>query len=161
MVLDDETLIREKDSRDTLGTVASFAAQLRQEVPSQPVFTPTNDILNVVYAGMGGSALAALLVQTWPTMRVPFEVVRDYDLPPYIGEKTLVIVSSYSGNTEETLNALDQAMYHGTQIAVISGGGKLADIAKERGYSLATLPEVVQPRFVVGYNLRALIGILE
>lgn len=160
-MLDDVEKMQQLDSGNTLATVAEFGKHLRTDVPCVPAFTPTNEILNVVYAGMGGSALAALLVQTWPTMRLPFEVVRDYDLPPYVGEKTLVILSSYSGNTEETLNALDQAMYHGAQIAVIAGGGKLAEVAQERGYSLATLPKVVQPRFVVGYNFRALVQILE
>ncbi len=161
MILDDEAAMRELDSGDTLGAVAAAATHLRSDLPSEPVFTRTNEVLNVVYAGMGGSALAALLVQTWPTLLVPFEIVRDYSLPPYVGEKTLVIVSSYSGNTEETLAALDQAVYHGAQIAVITGGGKLADVARERGYPLVVLPKVVQPRFAVGYYFRALVQILQ
>lgn len=160
-MLDDIKKIHELDRDNTLAEVARFPEQLRQEIPCEPVFRPTNDILNVVYAGMGGSALAALLVQTWPSMRVPFEVVRDYNLPPYIGEKTLVIIASYSGNTEETISALYEAESKGAQIAVISSGGTLAELATTRGYSLATLPHVIQPRFVVGYNYRALLGILQ
>lgn len=160
-MLDDATAIAKLDSQHTLAEVGRFAEQLRTEIHAVPVFAPTEEIVNVVYAGMGGSALAALLVQSWPTMRVPFEVVRDYNLPAYIGVKTLVIISSYSGNTEETISALYEAESKGAQIAVIAGGGKLAELATQRGYSLATLPEVVQPRFVVGYNFKALLGILQ
>ena len=160
-MLDNINAIYRLDSSNTLGEVAGFPEQLRTEVPCEPRFLGASDILNVVYAGMGGSALAALLVQTWPVMRVPFEVVRDYNLPSYIGEKTLVIIASYSGNTEETISALYEAESKGAQIAVISSGGTLSELAKTRGYSHATLPKVVQPRFVVGYNYRALLGILQ
>jgi len=120
------------------------------------VFKRQNDILNVVYAGMGGSGLAALFVPTWPKLDLPFEVVRNYDLPPYVGEKTLVIAASYSGNTEEALEALSQAESKGAQIAVIAGGGKLADIARKKGYPLAALPKVAQPRYAVFHNLKAI-----
>ncbi|QQS19011.1 bifunctional phosphoglucose/phosphomannose isomerase [Candidatus Saccharibacteria bacterium] len=160
-MLDDIDAIHKLDSDDTLGEIARFPGQLRTEIPCEPRFSATSDILNVVYAGMGGSALAALLVQTWPAMRVPFEVVRDYNLPSYIGEKTLVIIASYSGNTEETISALYEAESKGAQIAVISSGGTLSELALTRGYPLATLPKVIQPRFVVGYNYRALLGILQ
>lgn len=159
--LDDTAYVQNLDTSDVLGALGQFGSQLRQEIVCEPLFQPKNEILNVVYAGMGGSALAALLVQTWPTVRLPFEVVRDYNLPPYVGEKTLVIVSSYSGNTEEALTALAEAEFHGAQIAVISSGGKLAEFARQRGYALATLPQVIQPRFVVAYNFRALLGILQ
>lgn len=159
--LDDVHGIKMLDTSDVLGTVQHFGDQLRHEILCEPLFRPTDEILNIVYVGMGGSALAALLIRTWPTVRVPFEVIRDYNVPPYIGAKTLVIVSSYSGNTEETLTALGEAEFHGAQIAVIASGGKLAELARERGYSLAILPKVIQPRFVVGYNLRALLGILQ
>lgn len=160
-MLDDVSKIRKLDYDNTLEEVARFPAQLRAAVPCEPQFSATSDVLNVVYAGMGGSALAALLVQTWPVMRVPFEVVRNYTLPSYVGEKTLVVIASYSGNTEETISALYEAESKGAQIAVISSGGKLEELAKTRGYSLATLPKVIQPRFVVGYNYRALLGILQ
>ena len=72
-----------------------------------------------------------------------------------------MIVASYSGNTEEALTALAVAEHHGAQIAVIAMGGELAERARSSGYSLAVLPKVIQPRFVVGYNFRALLGILQ
>jgi glucose/mannose-6-phosphate isomerase len=158
-LLDDLKYIHERDANDALGIAEKQASQLiyTSELQGNREF---GEILNVVYAGMGGSALAASLVHTWPKLSVPFEVVRDYDLPPYVGEKTLVIAASYSGNTEETLSALEQAEAKGAQIAVIAGGGKLREAAASKGYLLGTLPNVVQPRYVVLSNLKVLLDIL-
>jgi len=110
---------------------------------------------------MGGSALAALLSQSWPGYKVPFEVCRNYDIPAYVGEKTLFIACSYSGNTEETLEALNNAGAKGAKIVVIAGGGKLVEQAKAKNYPLITLPQANQPRYAVFYNLNALISLLE
>lgn len=159
-MLDDIVGIHRLDSMDALGQVAKFGEQLRYEVSLTPEFFPKDEILNVVYVGMGGSALAALYIPTWPTLRVPFEIVRNYDLPTYVGEKTLVVVSSHSGETEETVEALRQAEEKSAQIVVITSGGKLADIAKGKGYSTALLPEVPQSRYWVAYNLKALAVVL-
>ena len=118
-------------------------------------------VQNIVYAGMGGSALAALLLHTWPPVIVPFEVVRDYDIPAYVGSNTLFIASSYSGNTEETVSALAQAEANGAMIVIIAGGGKLQEIAEQKGYLFARMPVIGQPRFAVFSNFRALLQILE
>ncbi|HEY8999496.1 MAG TPA: bifunctional phosphoglucose/phosphomannose isomerase [Candidatus Saccharimonadales bacterium] len=159
-MLDDLRYIHEKDAEDALGVVAKQGAQLR-EVFTLRGNTVFGEIDNVVFAGMGGSALAALLFTTWPGINKPFEVVRNYDLPSYVGSKTLVIASSYSGNTEETLNALAEAEAKGAQIAVIAGGGKLQQAAEEKNYTLAVLPHAEQPRYAVLYNSKALLTILE
>jgi glucose/mannose-6-phosphate isomerase len=99
--------------------------------------------------------------QSWPGVPVPFEVVRGYEIPAYVGPNTLFIACSYSGNTEETVEAIGHAAAQGAQIAVIAGGGKLVDIARERGFPLALLPKVEQPRYAVFYNLKALVILLE
>jgi glucose/mannose-6-phosphate isomerase len=109
---------------------------------------------------MGGSALAASISQSWPGFDRPFELVRGYDIPNYVSPRTYFVACSYSGNTEETLSALAQAEAKGAQISVIDGGGKLTEIAKKKGYPLAALPSVQQPRFAVFYNLRALLTLL-
>lgn len=159
-MLDDLKYIHERDAQDALGIAEKQASQLTQQ------FTFTGNqtfeaVDNVVYAGMGGSALAALLVHTWPKLRVPFEVVRDYDLPDYVNEKTLVIAASYSGNTEETLSALEQAEAKSAQIAIIAGGGALQEVATAKGYLLGELPKVVQPRYAVLSNYKLLLDILH
>ena len=105
---------------------------------------------------MGGSALGALLSQTWPGYSVPFEISRDYRIPRYVDSKTLFIASSYSGNTEETLEALGLAEKAGAKIVVIASGGKLAEIATEKRYPIAILPQVTQPRYATLYSFKAL-----
>ncbi len=150
-MLDDLTVIHERDANDALGIAEKQFAQLTMQFEFRGNQT-FHDIANVVYVGMGGSALAALLIHTWPRLNVPFEVVRNYDLPAYVGERTLVIVASYSGNTEEVLSALGQAEQIGAQIAVIAGGGLLEERALAVGHLLGMLPKVVQPRYAVLYN---------
>lgn len=158
-LLDDLKYIHDRDASDALGIAAKQASQLTAafELTGNKQF---RTITNVVYAGMGGSALAALLVGVWPKSSVPFEVVRDYALPAYVSEHTLVIAASYSGNTEETLAAFAEAQARGAQLAVISGGGALETEAKEAGCLHGSLPKVVQPRYAVLYNFRLLLDIL-
>lgn len=156
-MLDDLKFIHEKDVADTLGIAERQAGQLSYEfeVSQEPV-----EAANIVYAGMGGSALAAVVSTSWPGYDKPFELVRGYDIPAYVSDKTYFIAASYSGNTEETLSALAQAEAKGAHIAVIAGGGKLVEIAQEKGYPLAILPKAEQPRYAVLYNLRALLQLL-
>lgn len=158
-VLDDLKMIHERDSADTLGIAEKQWQQLDLafDMESYPDFHP----LNIVYNGMGGSALAALLSMTWPGYVLPFEVVRNYDIPAYVGEQTLFIAASYSGNTEETLSALEQAEQKGAKILVIAGGGKLKEVAEAKGYPLALLPKTEQPRYAVLANLNALLALLQ
>jgi glucose/mannose-6-phosphate isomerase len=157
-MLDDLKMIHERDAQDTLGIAEKQWQQLELsfDVGSHEGFRP----LNIVYGAMGGSALAAIVAQSWPGFTVPFEVVREYDIPAYVGEQTLFIASSYSGNTEETLSALDQAEQRGAKIVVITGGGKLMERAQEKGYPLAQLPKVEQPRYAVLANLMALLALV-
>src|SRR5687767_11904421 len=98
-MLDDQNVLKQRDPEDALGVAAS---QYEQALFSVEVASPEHDerdITKVVVAGMGGSALAALMVKAWlrAELTVPFEVVRAYDLPEYVDYNTLVIASSYSG----------------------------------------------------------------
>lgn len=158
-MLDDLKYIHDHDSADALGIAEKQWQQLSYEF--EDLFQDQIDAENIVYSGMGGSALAALLSQSWPGYDRPFEVNRGYDIPAYVGPKTYFIAASYSGNTEESLNALQQAEERGAQIAVIAGGGKLAEIAREKNYPLALLPKAAQPRYAVLYNLKALLVLLQ
>jgi glucose/mannose-6-phosphate isomerase len=159
-MLDDLKLIHERDAQDALGAVGKQWQHLQYS------FTPSGNtefegVQNIVYAAMGGSALAAGLAQTWPGTTKPMEVVRGYDLPAYVGADTLVIAASYSGNTEETLSAIEQAEAKGAKIAVITAGGSLRQLAKEKGYMLMLLPKADLPRCATFYNFRALLQVLE
>ena len=161
-MLDDRNVLNQRDPHDALGIAAAQYAQTNFEAR---VWSPEHDgrqINKIVVAGMGGSALAALLVKVWlkDVLSIPFEIVRTYDLPEYVGSDTLVIASSYSGNTEETLSALDQAKSRGAQTAIIASGGALIDIATVDSIAHVQLPNGMQPRMAVIFNLKALVSIL-
>jgi glucose/mannose-6-phosphate isomerase len=157
-MLDDLKYIHTKDAADALGIATKQWQQLEHSFDLPEL---NFSIENIVFAGMGGSALAALLSLSWPSYSVPFEIWRRYDTPAYVSNKTLFIASSYSGNTEETLSALAQAEQKGAQVVVIASGGKLVEIAHEKGYPLALLPKISQPRFGALYGLKAIVTILE
>jgi glucose/mannose-6-phosphate isomerase len=159
-MLDDLKYIHDRDASDALGIVAKQWQQLGVTFDLPETFRPAR-VSNVVFAGMGGSALCALIVRSWPGVGVPFEVVRDYDIPAYVNGDTLFMTSSYSGNTEETLSALAEAEQKGAQLVVIASGGKLADIAREKHYPLVLLPEVAQPRYSVLAGFKATLTVLQ
>lgn len=158
-MLDDLKMIHERDKEDALGVAAKQCDYFSREFSA--TFTPSGEVKNIVLAGMGGSALPGVVLGAWPRLRIPFEIVRGYDLPEYIGPNTLVISSSYSGNTEETLEALSQAEAKGAQIAVVAAGGKLSDIAREKGYPLFEIPAGIQPRMATFYFVNAFMAILQ
>lgn len=158
-MLDDLKYIHERDAQDALGVAEKQWQQLGHQYDVD--VSRFHDIQNVVLAGMGGSALPGVFVRSWPGTNVPFEVVRDYDVPTYVGPNTLFISSSYSGNTEETLAGLKAAEEKGAQIAVIAAGGKLAAHAEEKEYPLFVIPSGIQPRMSSFYFLAAFVQLLE
>lgn len=152
-MLDDLKYIHEKDKYDALGVVGKQWQQLLQAY-QLPTIDRSFD--NIVHAGMGGSALWAIVAASWPVFTLPFEITKYYDIPPYVNEKTLFIAASVSGNTEETLSALKQAEEKGAFIVVITSGGKLAEIAKEKSYPFIELPKVRPPRYGMFNGLKGL-----
>lgn len=159
-MIDDLKYIHANDTEDALGIAEKQWQQLEHIFEIKNAEGITKDVSNVVYAGMGGSSLAALLSASWPAYTVPFEVCRQYDIPHYVNERTLFVAASYSGNTEETLAAIDAAAARNARIVVIAGGGKLQTIAEEKEYPFVLLPKAAQPRYAVLYNLKAIIDIM-
>ncbi len=157
-MLDDLKLIHQRDTQDAFGVAGKQWQQLTYDY--KVTVSPARNIQNIVVAGMGGSALAANLFTSWPGVDLPFEIVKNYDIPGFVGAETLFIASSYSGNTEETLSALSQAKERGCQVAVIAAGGKLATIAESEGYPLYKIPSGFQPRMAVFYNFAALVQLM-
>ncbi|MDB5163804.1 MAG: bifunctional phosphoglucose/phosphomannose isomerase [Candidatus Saccharibacteria bacterium] len=164
-MLDDLKYIHERDAQDALGLAEKQWQQYKQNFGFTTSFP--RPIHNVIVAGMGGSGLAAKAFKNWPGLVVPFEVVQDYTLPAYAAANTLVICSSYSGNTEEELAILDQALMQEKpaesrpMVVVIDSGGKLATVAKEHVLPTIQLPTGFQPRMTFGYQLRALVEVCE
>jgi len=116
----------------------------------------------IVLAGMGGSAIGGDLLAALigPSSPVPFFVVRSYDLPACAqGPETLVIASSFSGNTEETLAAADQALGRGVRLLAVTTGGQLAAHAEAHGYPLWRIAYQSQPRAALGWSFGLLLGL--
>ncbi len=108
----------------------------------------------VVVCGMGGSAIGGDLVRTLiePECSLPFQCVRGYDLPGWVGKKTLVIVSTYSGGTEETLSAFAQAMERRATVVVVTSGGEAKERVESAGLKWVEIPGGLQPRAALGYS---------
>lgn len=157
-MLDDLKFIHEKDAQDALGIAEKQWQQLEQKFVIPDLAFPVE---NIVCFGMGGSALSALISKSWPGYSIPFEIVRDYELPTYVSDKSLLIFTSYSGNTEETLECLKKAQSRSAHIIVIASGGQLQLIAQQNNYSFALIPKIEQPRFAALYILKAIVTILE
>lgn len=123
---------------------------------------------NIIICGMGGSAIAgelfAALVNSGylSGLQIPVFVNRDYSLPHFASESSLIILSSYSGNTEETLSAANEAEDITDNIVCISAGGQLTEFARENGYySLVELPGGYQPRCAFYFPFTALLYLFD
>ena len=138
--------------------VSIFTEQLEEALkigPKAKLSPFSNSIENVVITGLGGSGIGGKIATQLLTdqLKVPVVVNNDYSLPEFVSTKTLVIVSSFSGNTEETLAALKIAQDKNAEIACITSGGKLADIAKENNYNMLVLPLAFSPRAMLTYSI--------
>jgi glucose/mannose-6-phosphate isomerase len=164
--LDDLNALQSADSQGMLDHVGALATQCRDawaavealELPSAHLET-----IEVIISGMGGSAiggdLAAAVVEGHSAL--PIQVLRDYGLPAYADERTLVIASSYSGNTEETLSAFRAARERGCALVAVTTGGELARLAEEWRVPLVAFHYESQPRAALGYSLMSLLGVLH
>jgi glucose/mannose-6-phosphate isomerase len=153
------------DTKNMLGEMDGLPEQLKaawQEAEAMPL-DDYSGVTQVIVAGMGGSAIGADLVKSYtaPLSSVSLEVHRDYGLPAWAdGPETLVIVSSHSGNTEETLSAMEAALERGCSLLAISTGGKIADLARETGVGLWVFKHQGQPRAAVGYSFALLLNVI-
>ena len=166
MSLDNWTLFHKIDPDDMLGRIAELPQQCRdawanvQSLELPPEYRQVN---KVVVLGIGGSAIGGDLLRALaePECALPIVTNRDYTVPAFVNAETLVIASSYSGNTEETLTAFDKASKRGAALLVITTGGKLAQRARELGAPLLTFRYQSQPRAALGYSLVSLIGVMQ
>lgn len=165
-MLDDLKMIHQRDTQDALGVAEKGWQQLIHNFNFS--WKPPQIIKEVIVAGMGGSGLAAKAFKVAEDLHVPFEIVQDYDLPGRVDSHTLLICSSYSGNTEETLSVFNRALsenemespHQKPMIVVVASGGELLKRAKELGLPHIELPSGYQPRYTFGYQYRALAEII-
>src|SRR5262245_46848176 len=125
--------------------IESFTRQLADALKlgeSLDLVRPGSDIRNIVIAGMGGSGIGANLVEslTFGRIPIPITVCKSYSIPQFVSPHTLFIACSYSGNTEETIAALNKALLKRSHVIAIASGGKLLDIAKEYNLFYIQLP---------------------
>jgi glucose/mannose-6-phosphate isomerase len=123
----------------------------------------TKEIRNVLICGLGGSGIGGTIVSDIVSSKVniPIAATKDYSIPNFVNEHTLVIANSYSGNTEETLYALEKCQSRGAEIAVITSGGKLKTIAEENKYNKIIIPGNQPPRAMFGYAFTELFFMLN
>ena len=165
-VLDDAGALRRYDSSGMLEQIARLGDQLRDGwARSRALELPAthHGLEAAVLLGMGGSAIGGDLVRGIfaDRLTVPLLTLRDYELPAFVDPRTLVIASSHSGGTEETISALSTALERRCPVAVITTGGALREVAQRARLPLLTFPPAAQPRAAVGYSLILLAGFLE
>lgn len=122
---------------------------------------PEHEIRNVVICGMGGSGIGGEMVAKWleDELTVPVVTVHDYSLPKFVSKNTLVIGSSYSGNTEETLESLEKAVKAGAFMVGVCSGGKLEQLLKDNGFDAVIVPGGNPPRSMLAYSVVQLLNI--
>ena len=161
-ILDSRKKIKELDLSNLLGSVEALPDQISDamtQVSSVVIPDSYKSAKNIVVSGMGGSALASHLIKNLfkSELKVPFEVVSHYQLPGYVSSDTLVLLSSYSGTTEETLSSAADAESRGAKIMVITSGGKLAELATHNNWPIYLIKPTYnpcnQPRLAVGYAI--------
>ena len=118
---------------------------------------------NIVIAGMGGSAIGGDFVRSYlaDQLTVPLFINRNYGLPQFVDAGSLVIVSSYSGNTEESIAAFEAAKARGCKILIATTGGKIGQFAVEGNYPHVTLPGGFEPRAALGYSFGPILQLLQ
>jgi|SRR5581483_6292370 len=169
-MLDNLSHIQSLDKGNILGSIERLSEQLQdswseiKSLPIPPDYAKTN---NIVVAGMGGSALGGRIVHylEFRNIQVPIEVVTNYHLPNYANNNTLVILSSYSGNTEETLSACFDAIKRNAKVIGIATGGKLLEILQKENLPVYKIDPSNnpsnQPRMGLGYSIGSILGILS
>jgi len=165
--LDDLNEIKKIDSADFIKMITGFPQQLPEALTlSEKItldsvrgFTPSS----VVFTGLGGSAIGAELARSWLNFSCskPVIVNRHYRLPAFVSEKTLVIAISYSGNTDATLMAVDEALRRKAPLCIISSGGELKELALNKNIPFLEMPKGYFPRMAIGFSSVCILSILN
>ncbi|MEM1126590.1 MAG: bifunctional phosphoglucose/phosphomannose isomerase [Bacteroidota bacterium] len=158
-------LVDRHDDGGMYALIRSFPAHLREgrRRALEADLTWPEDPAQVVIVGMGGSAIGGDLVASMArgSSPVPVEVVRGYTVPGYVNACTVVIVSSFSGNTEETLSAFDEAVARGATILCVTSGGTVQARAEAGGYGHVLIPGGMPPRAALGYSFSVVATLAE
>lgn len=137
--------------------IAGFSTHLKRalEVGKGANFNNTdNSLMNVLICGLGGSGIGGTIISQLVSKEcsVPITVCKDYHIPSFVNQDTLVICCSYSGNTEETLEMYQQAFDKGAEISIITSGGKFAELAEENNHNIIKIEGGHPPRAAFGLS---------
>ena len=138
--------------------IDNFSKQLNEAVEialKQEFVNQRSMINNIVFTGMGGSGIGSKIVAQWieKEIKVPITFVQNYEIPSCINRDTLVIATSYSGNTEETLTSIEKCLKQGALVVGICTGGKLKEICEENQIDCIIIPTGFPPRAALAYSL--------
>jgi glucose/mannose-6-phosphate isomerase len=124
---------------------------------------PRPNVAKVLFFGMGGSGISAEILRIFllEKLNIPFDICRSPKIPAWVDEQTLMILTSYSGNTGESLSAAEQAIKAKAKMLVVTSGGKLAELAKAKGWPSLLIPGGLPPRCAIGYLTFSLIPVLQ
>ena len=146
--------------------ISNFSSQLEQalNIGRGAKLTPSQHVIsNVLICGLGGSGIGGTIVSELVAAesRIPINVSKTYFIPSYVNQHTLVIISSYSGNTEETIKTLELALEKNAKVVCVTSGGQIQDIANAKGLDMIIIPGGMPPRACLGYSLTQLFFILK
>lgn len=163
MILDNRELIRKIDRSNMLELLENFDRQCIEASSIDTGEIPLLEFNCVVFAGMGGSAIVGDILKQLvkKNCTVPFWVHRNYGLPHFVDNRSLVFAVSYSGNTEETLSAFKEAINRGSVVVSLSSGGVLEGISKKEGIMHIKIPSGQPPRCSLGYMFFPLSKLLQ
>lgn len=162
--------IKKIDPQDSYRSTEMMVEQLKaawDQVNALEVNIDDTKVNNIIFCGMGASIYGALVIKALlgHELSYPTEVITDYHLPAYAGSSSLVVLTSYSGSTEEVLSCADEALAKGAQMIVLTKGGKLAEFAKDNNVPAYIFDGVLNPagtpRLGNGYTILGLIGLLS
>ena len=146
------------DNSNMLKVIEGFPQQCRTGLELPKGISVSGKIDKIVVAGMGGSAVGGDLLKLYMhSSKIPVFVVRDYRVPDFVDDKTLFFAVSYSGNTEETLAAFEDAERKKAKIVAVTSGGLLGTKAKKA----VKIPAGLQPRAALGYLFFPVLGVLN
>ncbi len=165
-VLDDRATIERLDPDGMLARIEALPEQCEeawQHAAGLRLPESHADVQDVILVGMGGSAIAGDLLRSLSLRSgsKPVQLIRGYDLPASVGESTLLVACSHSGNTEETLSAFQQAVDAGAKTFAITTGGELKQLAGTIGPSAFGYTYDGEPRSAIGHQLMALLALGE
>lgn len=145
--------------------VEGFPLQLEEAlgIANKAKLNLKSNVQNIIITGLGGSGIGGTILSELiqDECAIPILVNKDYFLPNFVNKNTLVIISSYSGNTEETLSAMKQAIAKHAQVICITSGGKIKELAEENNFDTIIIPGGKPPRSCIGYSLVQLLKIIQ